>query len=139
MARTFCSLPFSIFSLFVLLLTRCSFSVANPSSGTTSLHLASRSSDDALRRTSAPSADVASHYLDIAYQGNPVQCSTKDKTCALLSHEFRFEKKGKVLTPDEENGYKYVLDVDANYPSGKFKRLMCVLFPLPLSSVNLQY
>ncbi|GAA6038222.1 hypothetical protein JCM8097_005801 [Rhodosporidiobolus ruineniae] len=101
--------------------------LANPphtSPASTTLHIASRSSDDALRRLSAPAPAVAQHYLDVAFHGKPVQCSTKDKTCALLSHEFRFEQGGRVLNQDEENAYKYILDVDANYPSGKFKRMM---------------
>ncbi|KPV74610.1 glycosyltransferase family 90 protein, partial [Rhodotorula graminis WP1] len=42
-------------------------------------------------------------------------------TCKLVQHEYRFDKW---LSADEENKYKYVLDVDANYASGKFKRLM---------------
>ncbi|GAA5875922.1 hypothetical protein JCM8547_008348 [Rhodosporidiobolus lusitaniae] len=102
-----------------------------PDSSSTILHLASRSSDDALRRTSGPSASLAQHYLDVAYTGKPHQCSNKDKTCALIAHAFRFDRSTRFKEPDEENQYKYVLDVDANYPSGNFKRLMgtrsCVL------------
>ena len=38
---------------------------------------------------------------------------------------------------EEENLYKYVLDVDANYPSGRFKRLMYVqFFPNPLRTFD---
>ncbi|GAA5842246.1 hypothetical protein JCM11251_006757 [Rhodosporidiobolus azoricus] len=106
--------------------------LANPKvdSGSSTIHLASPSSDDALRRFTASSTSLTSHYFDIAFAGKPVQCSTKDKTCAVLQYEYRFDqgtaKGGKVygMTIEEENGYKYVLDVDANYPSGKFKRLM---------------
>ncbi|GAA5886154.1 hypothetical protein JCM6882_004281 [Rhodosporidiobolus microsporus] len=100
------------------------------SSPSTTIHLASPSSDDALRRLTAPSTSLTSHYFDIAFAGSPVQCSKKDKTCALLQHEYRFDLgvtaggKTRGMSIDEENQYKYVLDVDANYPSGKFKRLM---------------
>ncbi|BGP16467.1 hypothetical protein JCM10213_007927 [Rhodosporidiobolus nylandii] len=99
-------------------------SLANNHDGDTTLHLASLSPDDALRRVIAPTADVTQHYFDVAFAGKPAQCSNKDKTCALLQHEFRWDRSAKPMRPDDENQYKYVLDVDANYPSGKFKRYM---------------
>lgn len=74
----------------------------------------------------APTLDVSHHYFDVAYTGVPKQCSAKDTTCKQLQHEMRFDKW---LSADEENKFKYVLDVDANYASGKFKRLMCVCSP----------
>lgn len=98
-----------------------SCTVANEHSGTTSLHLADPKAADSLRLVDAPTKDVSAFYFDVAYSGQPVQCSSKDTTCKLLQHEFRFDKG---LNNDEENTYKYVLDVDANYASGKFKRLM---------------
>lgn len=78
----------------------------------------------------APSKDVLPLYFDVAYSGAPMQCSTKDGTCAALQREYRFDLE---MTAAQENQYKYVLDVDANYASGKFKRLMYVFLPLPVS------
>lgn len=106
-------------------LIRCRPAVANAKAGSTSFHLADTSSSppDALRLSSAPTADLTHHYFDMAYVGAPKQCSEKDTTCKLLQHEMRFDRE---LLPDEENQYKYVVDVDANYASGKFKRVMCV-------------
>ncbi|GAA5991217.1 hypothetical protein JCM11641_001623 [Rhodosporidiobolus odoratus] len=98
--------------------------LANANVGKTTLHLASLNSDDALRRLTVSTHDLTQHYFDVAFSGKPTQCSQKDKTCALLAHEFRFDSTAKVSTPDDENQYKYVVDVDANYPSGKFKRAM---------------
>ncbi|BGP24815.1 glycosyltransferase family 90 protein [Rhodotorula toruloides] len=95
--------------------------LANERAGTTSLHLADPKAADSLRLVNAPTKDVSAFYFDVAYSGHPIQCSSKDTTCKILQHEFRFDKG---LTNDEENMYKYVLDVDANYASGKFKRLM---------------
>ncbi|GJN90525.1 hypothetical protein Rhopal_003536-T1 [Rhodotorula paludigena] len=97
--------------------------LANAKAGSTSFHLADTSSSppDALRLSSAPTADLTHHYFDMAYVGAPKQCSEKDTTCKLLQHEMRFDRE---LLPDEENQYKYVVDVDANYASGKFKRVM---------------
>jgi len=58
-----------------------------------------------------------------------MQCSATrdDNTCSEMTtdKDFRWDSKGG-MKPEEENLYKYVLDVDANYPSGKFKRLMYV-------------
>ncbi|GAA6001366.1 hypothetical protein JCM10207_006628 [Rhodosporidiobolus poonsookiae] len=99
--------------------------LANAKEGSTTLHIASRSSDDALRRTTVPTSSLTAHYFDVAFAtGPPVQCSKKDQTCTLLQHELRFDRASTVRTPDQENQYKYVVDVDANYPSGKFKRHM---------------
>ncbi|GAA6014928.1 hypothetical protein JCM11491_002359 [Sporobolomyces phaffii] len=105
----------------------------SPRSGDALVHLAaagrddSDSDSDSLRRAVAPAAAVAAHYLDVAYAGAPIQCarSNEDDTCAALATdaEARWDAHGG-MTPDDENQYKYVLDVDANYPSGKFKRLM---------------
>ncbi|TNY22120.1 glycosyl transferase family 90-domain-containing protein [Rhodotorula diobovata] len=94
--------------------------LANAKDGDTTFHLAD-STSDALRLVTAPTLDVSHHYFDVAYTGVPKQCSAKDTTCKQLQHEMRFDKW---LSADEENKFKYVLDVDANYASGKFKRLM---------------
>lgn len=102
--------------------TLCS-AVANEISGETAFHIADTSASDSLRRLQAPSKDVLPLYFDVAYTGAPKQCSSKDSTCQLLQREYRFERE---MLPAQENQYKYVLDVDANYASGNFKRLMCV-------------
>ncbi|GAA6051753.1 hypothetical protein JCM3770_002715 [Rhodotorula araucariae] len=94
--------------------------LANAKAGDSTFHLADTTSD-ALRLASGPAKDVSAFYFDVAYTGAPKQCSTKDTTCKQLQHEFRFDRW---LSPEEENKYKYVLDVDANYASGRFKRLM---------------
>ncbi|GAA5864178.1 hypothetical protein JCM3774_001246 [Rhodotorula dairenensis] len=96
--------------------------LANEDSGQTMFHLADPTvAPDALRLVHAPSKDVLSYYFDVAYSGAPIQCSSKDTTCAQMQRDYRFDSS---LRPDQENQYKYVLDVDANYASGKFKRLM---------------
>lgn len=85
--------------------------------------------EGSMRRTSALTTSLTSFYLDVAYEGpTPVQCSPD--ACAELRNgrdvRWHLEETGGnvVMTAEEENQYKYVLDVDANYPSGKFKRLM---------------
>ncbi|GAA5983560.1 hypothetical protein JCM10908_000335 [Rhodotorula pacifica] len=96
--------------------------LANENTGQTTFHIADPSTSDSLRLLTAPSKDVLPLYFDVAYTGSPIQCSTKDTTCQQLQRDYRFETKA--LTVDQENMYKYVVDVDANYASGKFKRLM---------------
>ncbi|GAA5858013.1 hypothetical protein JCM1840_001002 [Sporobolomyces johnsonii] len=97
--------------------------LANSREGTSLVHFADPTSDDALRRASAPTSSLTAHYLDIAFSGHPVQCSVKDKTCANLQWDPRLRWEPE-MKPEEENTYKYVVDVDANYQSGRFKRLM---------------
>ncbi|GAA5947892.1 hypothetical protein JCM3765_007015 [Sporobolomyces pararoseus] len=71
-----------------------------------------------------PLTSLTSFYLDVAFSGKPLQCSNLkfDQTCKelLKDPELRFDHQ----EIDKENQYKYVLDVDGNYISGKFKRLM---------------
>lgn len=102
----------------------------SPSTEESTLHVSSSSLPDSdfLRRTTAPQSSLTSHYLDVAYSGGgPVQCSSTiyDQTCTELTNDetLRFDNM-KVMTSEEENDYKYVLDVDANYSSGKFKRYL---------------
>lgn len=114
--------------------------VANEQTGQTRLHLADTSASDSLRLLHAPSKDVLPLYFDVAYSGLPVQCSSKDTTCQQLQRDYRFDGNRAPMLADQENQYKYVLDVDANYASGKFKRLMCVVslpgeFPCFLFSI----
>ncbi|GAA5893823.1 uncharacterized protein JCM6883_003648 [Sporobolomyces salmoneus] len=102
------------------------------------IHFTSPSSSDSLRRASFPTTSLTSHYLDIAFSLPPIQCSSSstDQTCSSLLSDpsLRWDspsRGGKAMTKEEENQYKYVLDVDGNYVSGKWKRLMssrsCVL------------
>ncbi|KWU46946.1 hypothetical protein RHOSPDRAFT_14268 [Rhodotorula sp. JG-1b] len=96
--------------------------LANEQTGQTRLHLADASVSDSLRLLHAPSKDVLPLYFDVAYSGVAIQCSAKDTTCQQLQRDYRFDRAP--MLADRENQYKYVLDVDANYASGKFKRLM---------------
>jgi hypothetical protein len=60
--------------------------------------------------------------LDTGMVGPPVQCIQDDGTCDKMYEQFNgFDKK---LTLEEQDNYKYVLDVDGNSWSGRFKRLM---------------
>lgn len=51
-------------------------------------------------------------YLDTGCVGPPVQCTTEDGTCDRLESEFGgFDEK---LSLEEQDRYKFVLDVDGN-------------------------
>ncbi|KAK2467913.1 hypothetical protein APHAL10511_000208 [Amanita phalloides] len=57
--------------------------------------------------------------MDIAYAGEPMSCSPS--TCELLSKIFPWRKRQSIK---EAGSYKYVIDIDGNGWSGRFKRLM---------------
>ncbi|EIW72778.1 hypothetical protein TREMEDRAFT_26330 [Tremella mesenterica DSM 1558] len=57
--------------------------------------------------------------LDVAFAGRPAQC--EQPTCDEMAKNYRFEPW---LSRAEGNKYKYILDVDGNGWSARFKRLM---------------
>ncbi|KAF8628840.1 hypothetical protein AX17_005900 [Amanita inopinata Kibby_2008] len=57
--------------------------------------------------------------MDIAFAGSPVACSFA--TCQLLSQIFPWRERQSIK---DAGKYKYVLDVDGNGWSGRFKRLI---------------
>ncbi|THG96539.1 hypothetical protein EW145_g7761 [Phellinidium pouzarii] len=57
--------------------------------------------------------------LDIAFSGNPVQC--EGETCEELRAKFDWRKR---MDTEESSRYKYIIDVDGNGWSSRFKRLM---------------
>ncbi|KAL7408836.1 glycosyl transferase family 90-domain-containing protein [Mrakia frigida] len=59
--------------------------------------------------------------FDIGLAYEPIQCHSDDGTCADIERELTFRK---VLTFDQETNYKYILDVDGNAWSARFKRLL---------------
>ena len=76
-----------------------------------------------LRKFRADARDAAAFYLDVAYEGVPTQCDVQDGTCEAMKRRFRFEPR---LTKEQENAFKFVLDVDDNTVSGDFRRKMWV-------------
>ncbi|GAA6041033.1 hypothetical protein JCM8097_004685 [Rhodosporidiobolus ruineniae] len=65
-------------------------------------------------------ADFADEYLDVQFMGAPAQCGTAAE-CANFEHEFEWDA---FMSEEEQNKYRYVLDVDGNGWSGRFHRLM---------------
>ncbi|KAJ7267462.1 glycosyl transferase family 90-domain-containing protein [Mycena rebaudengoi] len=57
--------------------------------------------------------------MDVAFAGDPIMCDPK--TCKDLETRFPFRKRQSVR---EAGNYKYVIDVDGNGWSGRFKRLI---------------
>ncbi|GAA5909757.1 hypothetical protein JCM6882_002666 [Rhodosporidiobolus microsporus] len=64
--------------------------------------------------------DFIDEYLDVKFMGWPKQCGDK-AACAAFEKEFEWDQ---FMEEQEQNEYKYVLDVDGNGWSGRFHRLM---------------
>jgi hypothetical protein len=59
--------------------------------------------------------------LDVGLAYEPIQCSEADNTCNEIADELTFRP---VKTFEEEAGFRYILDVDGNAWSARFKRLL---------------
>lgn len=59
--------------------------------------------------------------LDVGLAYEPIQCSIEDSTCDEIAEELTFRP---VKTYEEELGFRYILDVDGNAWSARFKRLL---------------
>ncbi|CAG7853995.1 Beta-1,2-xylosyltransferase 1 Short=Cxt1p [Serendipita indica DSM 11827] len=66
------------------------------------------------------SAELNGRLMDIAFTSNASQCELQ--ICKEIEKDYRFRQER--LTWDEANKYKYLLDVDGNGWSARFKRLM---------------
>ncbi|EIW69878.1 hypothetical protein TREMEDRAFT_61649 [Tremella mesenterica DSM 1558] len=65
--------------------------------------------------------EVNEHYLDVGFVSGPIQCDKENGTCEQLQEEFNWLER---IKPEQENRYKYILDVDGNAWSARFKRLL---------------
>lgn len=66
---------------------------------------------------------LAQEWFDFRFLGKPQQCGDPE-VCAEFEKDFLWDEW---MTPDEQNEYKYVIDVDGNGWSGRFHR--CVIAP----------
>ncbi|WVQ95730.1 hypothetical protein IAU59_002829 [Kwoniella sp. CBS 9459] len=66
-------------------------------------------------------ADLNDRFMDLAFTGVPIQCNIDDGTCDDLSHEFAWSEP---MTHEQALDYKYIMDVDGNAWSARFKRLL---------------
>ncbi|KAI6096328.1 glycosyl transferase family 90-domain-containing protein [Pisolithus croceorrhizus] len=66
-------------------------------------------------------ARVNPAWMDVAFAGKPLACEESSGTCKLMEERFEFRRmQGR----KEEGRYKFILDVDGNGWSGRFKRLV---------------
>ncbi|GAA5872179.1 hypothetical protein JCM8547_003827 [Rhodosporidiobolus lusitaniae] len=65
--------------------------------------------------------DFADEYLDIKFQGRAQQCGD-EAACARFEKDFEWD--ASYMPEEQQNSYKYVIDVDGNGWSGRFHRLM---------------
>jgi len=66
-------------------------------------------------------AQLSQRYLSASFVGNLVQCTVEDSSCEAISKEIEF---GEPVDWPFQNNFKYVLDVDGNSWSGRFRRLL---------------
>ncbi|GAA6056634.1 hypothetical protein JCM3770_006321 [Rhodotorula araucariae] len=91
--------------------------------GTITLPLASHDRNGVpgtVEEVTASASDLAAEYLDIKFTGFPAQCGDA-KTCKEIEREFQWDG---YMPEEEQNQYKYLIDVDGNGWSGRFHRLM---------------
>ncbi|KAG8710312.1 Glycosyltransferase Family 90 domain containing protein [Ceratobasidium sp. 423] len=65
------------------------------------------------------SQELNERLMDVAFAGNPIQC--EEPVCTLMKEIFEY--RGHMSWP-EANKYKYIVDIDGNGWSARFKRLM---------------
>ncbi|GAA5991508.1 hypothetical protein JCM11641_001189 [Rhodosporidiobolus odoratus] len=68
----------------------------------------------------ASALDFADEYLDIKFAGYPQQCGS-EASCAKFESEFEWDG---YMSVEDQNEYRYVIDVDGNGWSGRMHRLM---------------
>ncbi|GAA5989676.1 hypothetical protein JCM5350_001660 [Sporobolomyces pararoseus] len=68
----------------------------------------------------ASAHDFADKFLDIKFQGRAQQCGDEE-SCSRFEQEFDWDG---YMSEEDQNQYKYVIDVDGNGWSGRFHRLM---------------
>ncbi|KAI5996980.1 glycosyl transferase family 90-domain-containing protein, partial [Pisolithus albus] len=66
-------------------------------------------------------ARVNPAWMDVGFTGKPMACDENAGTCKLMEEMFEFRR---VQGREEEGRYKFILDVDGNGWSGRFKRLV---------------
>lgn len=78
--------------------------------------------DDIARVVEVPNYRLNPLFLDTGMVGPAVQCVKEDGTCDKMYEVFMgYDKR---ISFDRASLYKYVLDVDGNSWSGRFRRLM---------------
>ncbi|TXT13364.1 hypothetical protein VHUM_00731 [Vanrija humicola] len=66
-------------------------------------------------------ARVGDYFFDMALAGQPIQCDEEDGTCDDMEQEIDFAPFQRSTTM---NKHKFLLDIDGNGWSGRFRRLM---------------
>ncbi|KLT44771.1 hypothetical protein CC85DRAFT_295510 [Cutaneotrichosporon oleaginosum] len=65
--------------------------------------------------------DMTARWFDIGLAGGPVQCDEADGSCARLAQAFKWRE---YVNKEESVANKFVIDVDGNAWSSRFRRLL---------------
>ncbi|WWC88513.1 uncharacterized protein L201_003424 [Kwoniella dendrophila CBS 6074] len=74
-----------------------------------------------LNEDSYSTKQLMDFYYDMKLSGQPIQCSEEDGTCEDMRQEIEWAGR---QSADELNRHKFLLDIDGNGWSGRFRRLM---------------
>ncbi|KAG0141447.1 hypothetical protein CROQUDRAFT_83232 [Cronartium quercuum f. sp. fusiforme G11] len=77
--------------------------------------------DDQIKVERKKLNELVNRFLSVNFVGPLVQCSIKDGTCDAVKKEIEF---GELVDWEFQNNHRYVLDVDGNSWSGRFRRLL---------------
>ncbi|KAE8538024.1 hypothetical protein D1P53_006091 [Cryptococcus gattii VGV] len=66
-------------------------------------------------------ADLVDKWSDVGLSGGPTQCNVEDGTCDVMAEEIDFKDR---VSKEDGIKYKYVIDVDGNGWSSRFRRLL---------------
>lgn len=65
--------------------------------------------------------NMGERWFDVGLAGGPVQCDDKDGSCEALSKAFKWRK---YMNKEESVANKFVIDIDGNAWSSRFRRLL---------------
>jgi hypothetical protein len=78
-------------------------------------------SDKGVKTTQFSVKDMSTKWFDIGLAGGPVQCNAEDGSCDRLNKAFTWRK---YVNKEESVANKFVVDVDGNAWSSRFRRLL---------------
>ncbi|GMK56809.1 hypothetical protein CspeluHIS016_0306490 [Cutaneotrichosporon spelunceum] len=78
-------------------------------------------SDGGVKTAHFPVKDMTTKWFDIGLAGGPVQCNEKDGSCDRLAKAFEWRN---FVKKEESLANKFVIDVDGNAWSSRFRRLL---------------
>lgn len=93
----------------------------NQSDGTAAVLIDRTAEGEGLVEEHYPVKELNERWLDVGLSGGSAQCDVADGSCQELDAEFEWKEQ---IRGPEGLTYKYVIDVDGNGWSSRFRRLL---------------